>query len=128
MHRPPPPPPTPHAGGTRARLSAYTAADWPIADDDPRWTTLADLVDAFGREFMRRVLSTGDYSRARCAWALSTGIRVKNNHAVPDWRALHAAGALTPLETTTQTRRAALHELAQDVTDDLPADRAIRTR
>ena len=72
--------------------------------------------------------SPGDSPGARGAWALPTATRVKNNHAVPDWRALHAAGALTPLETTTQTRRAALHELAQDVTDDLPADRAIRTR
>lgn len=77
-----------------ARLAAYAAADWPIADDDPRWTTLADLVHAFGREFMRRVLSTGDYARARREWALATGIRAKNNQAVPDWRALRAAGVI----------------------------------
>ena len=63
----------PHAERIPARLSAYTAADWPIADDDPRWTTLADLVDAFGREFMRRVLSTGDYSRACLLYTSSRG-------------------------------------------------------
>ncbi|HBX80070.1 MAG TPA: DNA-binding protein, partial [Propionibacteriaceae bacterium] len=40
-----------------------------------------------------------------------------------------AAAEIERYRTATLTRRrAALHELAQDVTDDLPADRAISTR